>query len=92
MIAQQDLRVARIHHIPQGRIKAFVDLVVNDALLIKGIRIVSSPKGGIFVAMPQEEGKNKQWYEQVRCLNNQLRQDINSIVLDAYQTSLKYVI
>ncbi len=90
MMAQQDLKVSKIHHIPQGRIKAFVDLVVNDALLIKGVKIVSSPKGGIFVAMPQVVGKNKQWYEQVRCLNHQLRQEISTIVLDAYQTSLKY--
>ncbi len=92
MIAQQDLKVAKIHLLPQGRIKAFVDLIINESLMIKGIRIVSSPKGGIFVAMPQEIGKNKQWYDQVRCLNHQLRQDINTIVLEAYTTSLKYTV
>lgn len=85
-----DFKVQRIHHLPAGRIKAFVDLVVNDVLLIKGVRIVSSPKGGIFTSMPKELGKNNRWYDRVRCLDVQLKGQIEEIVIQAYQTSLKY--
>ena len=68
-----DIKVIKIHRLPQeSRVKAFVDLGINDALLIKGIRIVQGKKG-LFVTMPTEQGKNERWYERVRCLNQDIR-------------------
>jgi stage V sporulation protein G len=79
-----DVKVIKIHRLPQdGRVKAFVDLGINDALLIKGIRIVEGKKG-LFVSMPTEQGKNERWYERVRCLNQDIRQLIAQKVLEAY--------
>ena len=79
-----DIKVIRIHRLAQeGRIKAFVDLGINDALLIKGIRIVQGKKG-LFISMPVEQGKNERWYEQVRCLNQDIRSLIAQKVLEAY--------
>ena len=88
MNEELDLRVLKIHHLPEGRIKAFVDLIVNDGILIKGIRVVSSPKGGIFVSMPQVEGKNNRWYERVRCLKPKVREYMNDVILESYAASL----
>ena len=62
-----------------------MDLGVNDTLLIKGIRVVDSRKKGLFVAMPQEKGKDEKWYEKVRCLNDEVRLSINKKVLEAYK-------
>ncbi len=82
-----DFKIIKIHRLPDGnRIKAFVDLGINDALLIKGIRIVDGQKG-LFVCMPQEQGKNEKWYERVRCLNDDVRMSINKKVLEAYKAS-----
>ena len=79
-----DIKVIKIHRLPQdSRVKAFVDLGINDALLIKGIRIVKGKKG-LFVSMPVEQGKNERWYERVRCLNQDIRSLIAQKVLDAY--------
>jgi stage V sporulation protein G len=79
-----DVKVIKIHRFPQdSRIKAFVDLGINDALLIKGIRIVRGKKG-LFVSMPVEQGKNERWYERVRCLNQDIRSLIAQKVLEAY--------
>lgn len=79
-------KIVKIHRLSEGnRIKAFVDLGINDALLIKGIRIVNGQKG-LFVCMPQEQGKNDRWYEKVRCLNKEVRSRINQKVLEAYKT------
>lgn len=79
-----DIKVIKIHRLPQdGRIKAFVDLGINDALLIKGIRIVQGKKG-LFVSLPTEQGKNERWYERVRCLNEEVRSLIAQKVLEAY--------
>ena len=78
------IKVVKIHRLQQdSRIKAFVDLGINDALLIKGLRIVQGKKG-LFVAMPTEQGKNERWYERVRCLNNEIRALIGQKVLEAY--------
>jgi stage V sporulation protein G len=79
-----DIKVIKIHRLVRdSRIKAFVDLGINDALLIKGIRIVQGKKG-LFVSMPTEQGKNERWYERVRCLNQDIRSLISQKVLEAY--------
>jgi stage V sporulation protein G len=79
-----DIKVLKIHRLPQdSRVKAFVDLGVNDVLMIKGIRIVQGKKG-LFVSMPTEQGKNDRWYERVRCLNKDIKLLIAEKVLEAY--------
>lgn len=81
-----DFKIVKIHRLDEGsRIKAFVDLEVNDAILIKGLRVVNGEKG-LFVSMPQEQGKNQKWYDQVRCLDKEVRLRINQKVLEAYHT------
>ena len=79
-----DIKVIKIHRLPQdSKVKAFVDLGINDVLLIKGLRIVEG-KNGLFVSMPTEQGKNERWYERVRCLNQDIRSLIAHKVLEAY--------
>jgi len=79
-----DIKIIKIHRLPQdSRVKAFVDLGINDAILIKGLRIVRGKKG-LFVSMPVEQGKNERWYERVRCLNQDIRSLIAQKVLEAY--------
>ncbi len=79
-----NVTIIKIHRLPQGnRIKAFVDLGINDALLIKGVRVVEG-RQGLFVSMPQEQGKNERWYDRVRCLNKEVRGLITQKVLEAY--------
>ena len=79
-----DIKVIKIHRLTkESRIKAFVDLGINDALLIKGIRVVSGKKG-LFVAMPMEQGKDECWYERVQCLRQDVRSLIAQKVLEAY--------
>jgi len=81
-----DVKVIKIHRLTQdGRVKAFVDLAINDAILIKGLRVVQGKKK-LFVSMPSEQGKNDRWYERVRCLNKDLRVIIEGKVLEAYSS------
>ena len=80
-----EFTLARIHKIATaGRMKAFVDLNINDVIVLKGIRIVEG-KSGLFVAMPQEKGKDNKWYDTIRCLSQDVRSQISDHVLDAYQ-------
>lgn len=66
--------------------KAFADITVNGALLIKGVKVIEA-KNGLFVSMPQDLGKDNRWYESVRCLNKDVREEITSVVLSAYKSA-----
>ena len=81
-----DIKVINVHRLPDegGRIKAFVDLGVNDAILIKGVKVVDGKKG-LFVSMPSEQGKDEKWYERVQCLNKEVKGFIADKVLEAYR-------
>ena len=80
-----ELKIVKMHRLPEGgRVKAFVDIAVNDILLIKGLRLVDG-KSGLFVSMPQEQGKDKRWYDQVRCLKEEVQMMITQKVIDAFK-------
>ena len=79
------VQVHRIYKLANSKYtKAFVDIIVNGEILIRGIRVVDG-KNGLFVSMPQEQSKDKKWYDTVRCLNKEVRQMIDDEVLAAYQ-------
>lgn len=82
------INVQRIHKLTNGKsLKAFADINVNDALLIKGVRVLDGKKG-IFVTMPREQStKDKKWYDTVRCLTQEVREEISGKVLAAYTAS-----
>ena len=79
------IQVKRIHRLENGRaLKAFADITVNEALLVKGVRVLDGKKG-IFVTMPREQStKDKKWYDTVRCLTPQVKEEIAAKVLTAY--------
>ena len=80
-----EFKVKRIYRLEGDEsTKAFVDLVVNDGLLVKGLRIVNGQKG-LFVSMPREQGKDSKWYDTIRPLNKGIQQEISSAVLSAYE-------
>ena len=84
-----DLKVIRIHRLQKGgKVVAFADLSVNDALVIKGLRIVKGSRG-VFVTMPQEKGKNNRWYDTVHCLSKDVSSAVAQCVLSAYESEDK---
>ncbi len=79
------LSVKRINRLNgEGTLKAFCDLVVAESFLITGIRVVEG-KNGLFVSMPQEKGKDGNWYDTVLPLAKEVRQQVSEVVLSAYQ-------
>lgn len=64
-------------------LKAFVDISIDNALLIKGLRIVQGQRG-LFVSMPQEQGKDHRWYEIMRCMTSEIKEVLTAIVLSSY--------
>ena len=79
-----NITVERIYRQLESKsLKAFVDLSIDNVLLIKGIRIVQGPKG-LFVSMPQGQGKDKRWYDSIRCLDQEFKKRLDDEVMSAY--------
>jgi DNA-binding cell septation regulator SpoVG len=80
-----DIKVKRIHRINNSDfLKAFADIVVNDAILIKGLKVLER-RDGFMVAMPSEQAKDNKWYDSVRCLDEDVKEQIKETVLQAYR-------
>ena len=78
------IEVSRIHKLDgTGATKGFADITIEDSLSILGLRVVDG-KDGLFVTMPREEGKDGKWYSVVVFLKQDLKEEIERIVLEAY--------
>ena len=71
-----------------GALKAFADISINDVIVIKGLRVVDGKKG-MFVSMPQEQGKDNRWYDQVVCKSASLYEEISDKVIEHYKNAEK---
>ncbi|MFH1578210.1 MAG: SpoVG family protein [Candidatus Omnitrophota bacterium] len=85
MFEQGDLEVVRLRRFDnqESKLKAFVDVAIGE-FIIKGLRIVQGRKG-LYLAMPQEQGKDGRWYNSFYPKSAQARQILTELVLNAYQ-------
>jgi stage V sporulation protein G len=67
-----------------GKLKAFADISVNEVLIIRGVRILEGKKG-LFVSMPQEQGKDNKWYDQVVCKSAGIYETLSQTVIEHFQ-------
>ena len=85
-----EITIKRIHRLENNKfVRAFVDIALNDALLIKSLRVLNR-KDGLSVAMPQEQAKDKKWYDRVQCLNDEIKEQITQEVLSAYNADSSF--
>ena len=79
------LSVRRINRMEgEGTLRAFCDLEIAGSLLVKGVKVIEG-KNGLFVSMPQQQGKDGNWYDTVLPLSKEVRQQVSEVVLSAYQ-------
>ena len=77
-------KVEKMFKLPDaGSLLAFADVSVNDELVIRGVRLLRGKKG-LFVSMPQEQGKDSKWYDQVVCKTSDTFERLTYAVLAAY--------
>ena len=79
--------VVRIFRVEKdgSTLKAFVDIKVADAVLIKGIRILAKKDGGLFAAMPSHQASDGKYYETVKFLTAEGNKELQEVVLAAYE-------
>ena len=79
------IEVARLYRVDNGSsLKAFVDVIVNEEVLVKGIRVFKDRDGNESVSMPKQQAKNGKWYETVSLLSEEAKQELQEVVLEAY--------
>jgi len=85
MVKQMEVEVVRLRRFDDGesKLKAFVDVAIGD-FVIKGLRIVQGQKG-LYLAMPQEQGKDGRWYNSFYPKSPEAKQALTEIVLASYQ-------
>lgn len=85
MERQMDIEVVRLRRFDndESRLKAFVDVAIGE-FVVRGLRIVQGQKG-LYLAMPQEKGKDGRWYNIFYTKDPEAREALSEIVLAAYQ-------
>jgi stage V sporulation protein G len=67
----------------RSSLKAFVDVIFNGQLLVKGVKVADG-KNGLYVSMPSAQGKDGKWYPTVMLLEDSLKEELQTTVLEAY--------
>jgi len=84
MEEKQPVKVVRLFRLEgDTKTKAFVDVAIGD-FIVKGLRVLQG-KDGLFLGMPQEKAKDGKWYNAVYPVTKEARQNLTSVVLEAYQ-------
>ena len=68
-----------------GRTKAFVEITVDELLTIRGLRVIESKSGGLFVSYPSQVGREGKPRSLVIFESSKLRTQIRRAVIDAYR-------
>lgn len=68
-----------------GRVRAVADIVIDDILLIKGIKIVESKYGGLFISFPKKSISSNKFVDIVKPLTNEFNEKVRRAVIDKYK-------
>ena len=80
---------AKVNVYEKDTLKGFASLNIDDKIIIKNLRIVEGDNG-LFVAYPSTKNeKENKWYEDVYPLNKDVRDNIQTIVLEEYEKQRK---
>jgi DNA-binding cell septation regulator SpoVG len=80
-----NISVHRIYKINGNKlIRAFIDIIIDDNLIIKGFKIIKRDNV-VFVSCPLEKSLDNRWYETIRILNPETREQLESVILTAYK-------
>lgn len=78
------IKIDRMHRLDgDGPTKAFCDLLILDTFVVKGLKVVQG-KNGLFVGMPQEQGRDDKWYETFHPISKEMRKGLQELILESY--------
>ncbi|GBC79284.1 hypothetical protein EG19_11840 [Thermoanaerobaculum aquaticum] len=80
-----EITEVRVNLNRQGRVKAFVQVVIDNALLIGDLRVMEGKEGTLYVAMPSRRLRNGSFKDVVHFLSTDARRQLEEAVLAEYQ-------
>ena len=88
---EQYMKVTEVFYNPlkeqKGNLVGFAAITIDNALVIKGLKVVSNKDGDLFVSYPSTlNAKDNKYYDDVFCTDKELRKHIQEEVL----TAIKY--
>ncbi len=66
------------------RLRAYVSITIEDALVIKDIKIVEG-KNGLFVSMPSRRNKSGKYQDIAHPINTSFRKELERCIFDEYR-------
>jgi DNA-binding cell septation regulator SpoVG len=80
-----DIKIHRLcrYNSPNNPVKAFVDLIIDDELVVKGWKLVEG-KEGLFLGNPRERSKNNTYFDTVRFETLTRKNEVEKMVVDFY--------
>ncbi|MDH7604547.1 MAG: septation protein SpoVG family protein [Melioribacter sp.] len=78
------MKIIRMNKISNSNSKtlAYFDIETDDGILIKGFRVVNG-NNGLFIASPDEKGKDGKYYETVT-LPREMKKKLEMMAIDEY--------
>ncbi|WP_033165233.1 SpoVG family protein [Clostridium sp. KNHs205] len=80
-----DVKIGSIR--PDGNVRAYASVNLNDCFAIRNVKIVDSTKG-LFIAMPSYKAGNGEYKDICFPVTKEFREQLNQTVVDAYQQAL----
>jgi len=72
---------------PADPLKAYANIVIDDAFIIKNIKIIEG-KNGLFIAMPSQKNRNGEFRDIAHPLNTDTRNEIEKKIIEKYNEAL----
>jgi stage V sporulation protein G len=80
-----DVKISSIR--PEGSIRAYASVNLNDCFAIRTVTVMDSTKG-LFIAMPSYKAGNGEYKDICFPVTKEFREQLNQAVIDAYQQAL----
>ena len=72
----------------EDKLKAFASITFDDCFVVRGLKVISGAQG-YFVSMPSRKRHDDTYQDIAHPINNDMRQEIEDKVLDAFEQELE---
>lgn len=84
-MSQVNVEVVDIRKITgDGKLKAFADVKIADAVIIKGFSVMEGSRG-VFVSMPRKASRDGKWFNILMPVNESFEQHLKDKVMEAFE-------
>jgi stage V sporulation protein G len=80
-----DVKISSIR--PEGNVRAYASINLNDCFAIRNVKVVDSSKG-LFIAMPSYKAGNGEYKDICFPVTKEFREQLNNAVIDAYNQAI----